>query len=361
MEIYPVSKNGAGMPEPRIIEAMSPVDALGRSLRSLRVSVTDRCNLRCQYCMPEDEYTWLAREHLLHFEEISRLVDVFVAIGVDRIRLTGGEPLLRRDLPELVAQLARKPALGDISLTTNGILLGESAAALKDAGLRRLNISLDTLLPQRFVELTRQDAHARVICGIETAARLFDGLKLDAVVMRGVNDDELVPLLDYGARIGAEVRFVEYMDVGGATRWTSDLVVSRREILERLTARFGAVHPVDEPASTAPADRFVLPDLRVFGIISSTTEPFCQACDRARLTADGMFYTCLYGIDGLDLRGRLRAGASPQELIETLNTRWVRRADRGAEERLAMRDRSIYLPVETLKADPHLEMHKRGG
>jgi cyclic pyranopterin phosphate synthase len=286
---------------------------------------------------------------------------VFVAIGIDKIRLTGGEPLLRRDLPDLVAQLACKPALTDISLTTNAILLGESAAALKDAGLRRLNISLDTLLPGRFVELTRQDAHARVIDGIETAARLFDGLKLDSVVMRGVNDDELVPLLDYGARIGAEVRFVEYMDVGGATRWASTLVVSRCEILERLTAHFGAVRPVEEPASTAPADRFVLPDGRVFGIISSTTEPFCQRCDRARITADGVFYTCLYGIDGLDLRGALREGASPQELIETLNTRWVRRADRGAEERLAMRDRSIYLPVETLKADPHLEMHKRGG
>ncbi len=340
---------------------MPLVDTLGRSLRSLRVSVTDRCNLRCQYCMPEEDYTWLAREDLLHFEEISRLVDVFIAIGVDKIRLTGGEPLLRRNLPELVAYLAGKPALSDISLTTNGILLGETAAALKQAGLRRLNISLDTLLPKRFIELTRQNAHARVINGIETAAPLFKGLKLDSVVMRGVNDDELVPLLDYGARVGAEVRFIEYMDVGGATRWTSNLVCSRRDILERLTAHFGDVRPVEEPASTAPADRFVLPDGRVFGVISSTTEPFCQTCDRARITADGMFYTCLYGTEGLDLRGRLRSGASPEEFIETLNTRWARRADRGAEERLVTRDRSIYLPVETLKADPHLEMHKRGG
>jgi len=343
------------------MDPMPPVDTLGRSLRSLRISVTDRCNLRCQYCMPEDDYTWLARENLLHFEEISRLVDVFVAIGVDRIRVTGGEPLLRRDLPELVSQLARKPALADISLTTNGILLAESAAALKDAGLRRLNVSLDTLQPERFIELTRQDAHARVISGIEAAVRLFDGLKLDSVVMRGVNEDELVPLLDYGAGIGAEVRFIEYMDVGGATRWASNLVVARREILERLTVHFGALQPVEEPSSSAPADRYVLPDGRVFGIISSTTEPFCQACDRGRITADGMFYTCLYGTEGLDLRGQLRAGASPQELIEILNARWVRRADRGAEERLAMRNRSVYLPVDTLKADPHLEMHKRGG
>jgi len=340
---------------------MSPVDTFSRPLRSLRVSVTDRCNLRCQYCMPEDEYTWLAREDLLHFEEISRLVDVFAAIGVDKIRLTGGEPLLRRDLPELVAQLASKPALVDFSMTTNGILLGETAAALKAAGLRRLNVSLDTLRQDRFVQLTRQDALARVIDGIETAARVFGGLKLDSVVMRGVNDDELVALVDYGARIGAEVRFIEYMDVGGATRWASNLVVSRRDILERLTAHFGSVRSVDEPDSTAPADRYMLPDGRIFGVISSTTEPFCQACDRARITADGLFYTCLYGTEGLDLRGLLRAGATPQALIETLNSRWVRRADRGAEERLAMRDRSVYLPVAALKADPHLEMHKRGG
>jgi cyclic pyranopterin phosphate synthase len=340
---------------------MSPVDSLGRPLSSLRISVTDRCNLRCQYCMPEQEYTWLAREDLLHFEEIGRLADVFLAIGIDKIRLTGGEPLLRRDLPQLVTQLSRKPALTDLSMTTNGILLGESAAALKQAGLRRINISLDTLRADRFIALTRQDAHARVINGIETAARLFEGLKLDAVVMRGINDDELAPLLDYGARVGAEVRFVEYMDVGGATGWTPNLVVSRRELLERLTALMGDIQPIDEPGRTAPAGRFLLPDGRTFGIISSTTEPFCRTCDRARMTADGVFFTCLYGTDGLDLRGPLRAGASERDLIELLTARWVRRADRGAEERLLLRERGVYLPVESLKADPHLEMHKRGG
>ncbi|MEI6667825.1 MAG: GTP 3',8-cyclase MoaA [Acidobacteriota bacterium] len=340
---------------------MSPVDTLGRPLRSLRISVTDRCNLRCQYCMPEDDYTWLAREDVLHFEEISRLVDVCVGIGIDKVRLTGGEPLLRKDLPALVALLSRKPALTDIALTTNGVLLAESASALKTAGLRRVNVSLDTLRPDRFVDLTRQDMHARVIAGIETAAPMFGRLKIDCVVMRGVNDDELVPLLEYGARIGAEVRFIEYMDVGGATRWTPSLVVSRRELVERLIAHFGSVRPLEEPGSTAPADRFVLPDGRVFGVISSTTEPFCQACDRARITADGMFYTCLYGTDGLDLRAPLRADTPLQELIETITSRWTRRTDRGAEDRLAMRDRSVYLAVETLKADPHLEMHKRGG
>jgi len=340
---------------------MSRVDTLGRPLRSLRISVTDRCNLRCAYCMPEPEYTWLSKDSLLHFEEISRLADVFLGVGIDKIRLTGGEPLLRRDLPDLVALLARKPGLADLSLTTNAILLADYAAALKDAGLKRLNISLDTLSPARFLELTRQDEHARVLAGIDAAARLFGGIKIDAVVMRGVNDDELVPLLDYGARVAAEVRFIEYMDVGGATRWSHTLVVPRKEILDRLRARFGSIEPVTDPGSTAPADRFRLPDGRTLGIISSTTEPFCRACDRARLTADGIFYTCLYATAGLDLRGRLRDGATPGALLAEIAARWSARSDRGAEDRLAIRDRSVYLPVEALKADPHLEMHKRGG
>jgi cyclic pyranopterin phosphate synthase len=311
--------------------------------------------------MPEAEYTWLAKDDLLHFEEISRLADVFIALGVTKIRLTGGEPLLRRDLPQLISLLASKPALRDLSLTTNAVLLDELAAPLKAAGLHRLNISLDTLIPVRFVELTRQDAHSRVMAGIETAARLFDGLKLDAVVMRGVNDDELVPMLDYGATIGAEIRFIEYMDVGGATRWRSDLVVPRQELIQRLAQTFGTLRPLTDESNAAPADRFALPDGRVFGIISSTTEPFCRACDRIRMTADGVCYTCLYGTDGVDLRRFLRDGATPDTLVALLADRWGRRTDRGAEERLALRNRSIFLPVEALKADPHLEMHKRGG
>ncbi len=340
---------------------MPPVDTLGRPLRSLRVSVTDRCNLRCEYCMPEQEYVWLERANLLHFEEIDRLVDAAISIGVDKIRLTGGEPLLRKDLPDLVRLLAAKPALTDIALTSNGMLLQDLAKPLEQAGLKRLNISLDTLRPERFLQLTRQDAHCRVMAGIETATRLFGGVKIDVVVMRGVNDDELVPLLDYGSRMGAEVRFIEYMDVGGATHWAGTLVVPRRDILRRLSEVFGAVTPLDERASSAPADRFVLPDGRVFGIISSTTEPFCRSCDRARVTADGMFYTCLYGIEGLSLRDLLRAGATNTDVAATLHDRWLRRADRGAEERLDVRERSIYLPLATLRADPHLEMHKRGG
>lgn len=311
--------------------------------------------------MPEDDYVWLEREHLLHFEEISRIVDAFTSLGADKIRLTGGEPLLRRDLPRLVALLAAKPALADLALTTNGILLAESCAPLKQAGLKRINISLDTLRPDRFKTLTRQDEHGRVMQGIHAAVRAFDGIKIDTVVMRGVNDDELEPLLDFGASIGAEVRFIEYMDVAGATRWSADLVLPRRDILERLRKRFGPIVPVDEPGSSAPADRFALPDGRLFGVISSTTEPFCRTCDRARLTADGVFFTCLYATDGLALRDRLRGGSTTDELASLVRNRWLARADRGAEQRLETRDRTVFLPVAALRANPHLEMHKRGG
>jgi cyclic pyranopterin phosphate synthase len=339
---------------------MALVDTLGRPLRSLRVSVTDRCNLRCEYCMPEDEYVWLSRDDLLHFEEISRLVDVFIGLGVDKIRLTGGEPLLRRNLCQLVDLLADKP-LKDLALTTNGLLLEEFAEPLRRAGLGRLNISLDTLQPDRFVRLTRQHDHARVMRGIQAASRVFDATKLDAVIMRGVNDDELEALLGFAASVGAEMRFIEYMDVGGATRWSSDTVVPRTEILERLRSRFGAVVAMEEPASTAPADRFRLPDGRVFGVIASTTAPFCSDCDRARITADGMFYTCLYATDGLALRPSLRRGDAADAIARQIETRWRTRADRGAEERVEMRERTAFVPVAALRADPHLEMHKRGG
>jgi len=342
------------------MEPMALVDTLGRPLRSLRVSVTDRCNLRCEYCMPEQEYVWLSRDDLLHFEEISRLIDVFAGLGVDKIRLTGGEPLLRRNLCQLVELLASKP-LADLALTTNAILLEEFAEPLRRAGLRRLNISLDTLVADRFVRLTRQHNHSRVMRGIHAASRVFEGTKLDAVIMRGVNDDELEPLLDFAASVGAEVRFIEYMDVGGATHWSGDLVVSRTEMLERLRSRFGAVTAIEEPGSTAPADRFALPDGRVFGVIASTTTPFCSNCDRARITADGMFYTCLYATDGLALRPSLRRGDPAEAIAGQIEARWRARADRGAEERVEVRERSVFVPVSALRADPHLEMHKRGG
>ena len=335
-------------------------DRLGRPLKNLRVSVTDRCNLRCSYCMPEAEYVWLPRHDILQFEEMSALIDVFALAGVNRVRLTGGEPLLRRDLPQLVRMIAAKPAIDDLALTTNGVMLAEHAGALRDAGLHRLTVSLDTLRPDRFQALTRFDSLAAVLEGIDAAARHFPGLKLDSVIIKGTNDDELVPLLEYARRIGAEIRFIEYMDVGGATRWSRDRVMSRQEMLAELERKYGSIARVDENTS-APADRFRLPDGIVFGIISSTTDPFCGTCDRSRLTADGQWYRCLYATHGTDLRTPLRAGMPREELLGLITDQWRAREDRGAEQRLALRDRSPLVPASSLKKNPHLEMHTRGG
>jgi cyclic pyranopterin phosphate synthase len=336
-------------------------DAHGRWLRNLRISVTDRCNLRCGYCMPEEEYVWLPREAILHFEEIGRLVDVFADLGVDKVRLTGGEPLLRRDVAGLIRLLAAKPTIRDLAITTNGVLLAEQVDALRAAGLHRVTVSLDTLRADRFAALTRRTTHARVLEGIRSVPRAgFTGTKLDTVVIRGVNDDELADLIEFGKTVPAEVRFIEYMDVGGATRWSMDQVVSRAEMLERLEERYGRITPVVEE-STAPADRYQLPDGTVFGIIASTTAPFCADCDRSRLTADGMWYLCLYALTGVDLRAPLRAGASVDELADLITGGWRARSDRGAEDRLALRDRSPLIQIGGLKRDPHLEMHTRGG
>jgi cyclic pyranopterin phosphate synthase len=340
---------------------MAILDRFGRPLRSLRVSVTDRCNLRCLYCMPEQDYAWLPRETLLSFEEIGAVTDAFCSLGVDRVRLTGGEPLLRRDLTALVRQLADRTAIRDLALTTNGVLLAPLAAALRASGLHRITVSLDTLDRQRFRELTRFDNLDAVLAGIAAAAGAgFDSLKIDTVVMRGVNDHELTALLEYGRTLGAEVRFIEYMDVGGATRWSPAAVVSRQEMLERLARHYGPIAPVDEYTS-APADRFTLSDGTVFGIISSTTEPFCRSCDRSRLTADGVWLMCLYARAGTDLRRPLRAGADPEELRHLIATVWASRADRGAEERLGFATREPLIPVSALKKNAHLEMHTRGG
>jgi len=337
-------------------------DRLGRPLRNLRVSVTDRCNLRCEYCMPEDDYVWLPREDVLHFEETSALVDIFLSLGVDKVRLTGGEPLLRRDAPALVRMLAQKPGLRDLALTTNGVLLADQIDALHAAGLGRITVSLDTLRRDRFVSLTRFDRLEAVREGIAAASRVYGQLKIDTVVIRGVNDDELADLIEFGRSVSAEVRFIEYMDVGGASRWSPARVVSRGDILATLAARYGAITTVNEPGSSAPAERFVLKDGVTFGIIASTTEPFCASCDRSRLTADGMWYLCLYATCGIDLRGPLRQGASSEELRTLIAGGWQRRDDRGAENRLALGDQRAFVPVQDLlKRDPHLEMHTRGG
>ena len=337
------------------------VDRFGRPLRNLRLSVTDRCNLRCSYCMPEEEYAWLPRGDILTFEEIARLIDLFADLGVDKVRLTGGEPLLRRDLPRLVMMIASELRIRDFAITTNGLLLAQEARALRDAGLHRVTVSLDTLRPERFLALTRRDSFSQVLEGIE-AVRSMDwpGLKLDTVVMRGVNDDELVDLLEFARRASAELRFIEYMDVGGATRWSMDAVVSRTEILAQLGSRYGAIEPITEDSS-APADRFRLSDGLTFGIISSTTAPFCASCDRSRLTADGQWLLCLYATTGIDLRKPLRDDATREDLAALIRGAWEGRRDRGAEERLRLKDRSPLVQISELKARPHLEMHTRGG
>jgi len=337
-------------------------DALGRPLRNLRLSVTDRCNLRCEYCMPEDDYTWLPREDVLQFEETSVLVDAFLALGVETIRLTGGEPLLQRNLPALVRMIAVKRGLKDLALTTNGVLLGDRIDELKAAGLARVTVSLDALHRDRFLALTRFDRIEAVRAGIAAARRVFGRMKIDTVVIRGVNDDELSSLVEYGRSVDGEVRFIEYMHVGGASRWSAARVVPADEILDRLRRDYGVITPLDEPGSSAPARRFALEDGTTFGIVASTTEPFCHACDRSRLTADGIWYLCLYATHGVDLRAPLRRGSGVDALKAILTSAWRGRADRGAEDRLALGDRRAFISVQDLlRRDPHLEMHTRGG
>jgi GTP 3',8-cyclase len=336
-------------------------DMLHRPLKSLRISVTDRCNMRCRYCMPEEEYAWLPRDSILSFEEIDRLVGIFARLGVDKVRLTGGEPLLRHQLPKLVTLLQRHRGIRDIALTTNGILLARQAKELRDAGLSRVTVSLDTLRPDRMLEFARTARHRDVLEGIAAAHR--EGLapvKLNVVVVRGYNDDELVDLVEFARAHQAEVRFIEYMDVGGATEWSMDRVVTRQEILKRLEQVYGVTAPLNG-GDWAPAEQFSLPDGTVIGIIASTTEPFCRTCDRSRLTADGTWLLCLYGENGLDLRQALREGSSDGEIARRIEDTWRRRTDRGAELRVASPERGALYQLESLRADPHREMHTRGG
>lgn len=307
------------------------LDTRGRPLGSLRLSVTDRCNLRCAYCMPEEEYAWLPSPDVLSFEELAAVVDAFVATGVRKVRLTGGEPLVRRDLPALVRLLAARP-LDDLALTTNGVLLAEQAEALHASGLRRVTVSIDTLRPERFEKLTRRNHLSKVLAGI-AAARRFGELKLDTVVMRGVNDDELVPLLDLAADAGAELRFIEYMDVGTRNGWRMDHVVPADEIVERVGAELPLV-PLDRSYDSETALRFGFADgVGEIGVIASVTRPFCGACSRLRLSPEGQIYTCLFAIHGVDLRDPLRAGASDAELTHLIQSVWRARTDRYSELR----------------------------
>ncbi|MEO8226990.1 MAG: GTP 3',8-cyclase MoaA [Gemmatimonadota bacterium] len=338
------------------------LDALSRPLGSLRISVTDRCNMRCGYCMPEREYVWLPRASLLSFEEIARLARVFGALGARKLRLTGGEPLLRAELPSLISMLAASSTVDDIALTTNAILLAQHAAALRAAGLRRVTVSLDTLRADRSLAFARNTKHAEILQGIDAAARAgFDRIKLNAVIIRGFNDDEILDLFEYARSRNAEVRFIEYMDVGGATQWRMDQVVSQREILARIGERYGAVTPISPANSRAPAERFSIADGSTFGVIASVTAPFCRTCDRSRLTADGTWYLCLYGETGVDLRTPLREGATDADLTRLVTDVWQARTDRGAEVRNALGTRGALYGIEGLRADSRREMHTRGG
>jgi cyclic pyranopterin phosphate synthase len=311
--------------------------------------------------MPEAEYVWLPRESILTFEETDRLAGIFCQLGVQKLRLTGGEPLLRHDLPALVRLLARHEPIGDLAMTTNGILLARHAAALRSAGLRRVTVSLDTLRPERMVAFARSARHAEVLEGLEVAAGAgFASIKLNAVIIRGQNEDEIIDLLEFARARGFELRFIEYMDVGGATGWDMGQVVSQREILAAVAARYGEVTPLNE-SDWAPAERFGLRDGTRFGIVASTTVPFCRTCDRARLTADGTLLLCLYGERGLDLRELLRLGATDEEIAARIREIWTTRIDRGAEERAVLPDRGVLYQLDSLRADPRREMHTRGG
>ncbi|GBD11580.1 GTP 3',8-cyclase [bacterium HR23] len=313
-------------------------DRLGRPLRDLRISITDRCNFRCPFCMPHEalgfRYRFLPREDILTFEETARLVRIFVSLGVRKVRLTGGEPLLRNQVEKLIAQLSAIPGVEDLALTTNGFLLAQKARALKDAGLHRVTVSLHSLDAQVFGRMNgRGFGPQRVIEGIEEATRVGLGpVKVNVVVQRGVNDEEVVALARFCKERGYIIRFIEYMDVGSLNHWRLDDVVSADEILQRLSAVF----PL-EPLPRGYGDTALRYRYRdgggEVGVIASVTKPFCGDCTRLRLSAEGKAYTCLFATEGYDLKALLRSGASDEEVRQHVIALWRRRTDRYSEER----------------------------
>jgi len=319
---------------------VSTRDTLDRPLRDLRISVTDRCNFRCVYCMPKEiygrDFRFLERAELLTFEEIARLAEIFAGLGVRKIRLTGGEPLIRRELERLVGMLAAIPDL-DLTLTTNGSLLAPKASALREAGLERVTVSLDSLDDEVFRAMNDVDFPVeRVLAGIEAAAAAgLSPVKVNVVLKRGVNEDGMLDLVRYFRGSGHVLRFIEYMDVGHTNGWRLDEVVPAAEILERIGAEF----PLEEVAPEYPgevATRYRFRDgAGEIGVIASVTRPFCGDCTRARLSADGRLYTCLFAVSGHDLREPLRSGASDEELRERVEAVWTARADRYSELRSA--------------------------
>jgi len=333
-------------------------DSYKRPVKDLRISVTDRCNFRCTYCMPQDEYEWINKKEILTFEEITRLANLFVGLGVEKIRLTGVEPLVRKDLDHLVARLSMIPELEDLCLTTNGSLLAEQIEALKAAGLKRVNVSIDTLDNEKFKRMTKRGDLAKVLEGIFAAKKHgLKPIKLNAVVERGVNDDDIIPLVEFCREHGFAMRFIEYMDVGNANSWTSDKLVSKKEILEAIGARY-PLREIGRDQGSAPAVDYEFVDGNGdIGVIASVTEPFCASCTRARLTADGKIVTCLFSQGGHDVKKLLRAGASDEELVNLISSIWTKRADRYSEERLQAMRSANYDP----KSHKKIEMISLGG
>jgi cyclic pyranopterin phosphate synthase len=295
------------------------VDTFGRVHNNLRISVTDRCNIRCTYCMPET-VRFLPRADLLTFEEIERVVRVAAGLGIDKVRLTGGEPLVRRELPALVARLAAVPGIKDVGLTTNGILLAPMAQALRDAGLRRINVSLDTMDPDRFRALTRRDGWEQVIEGILAAKGAgFAPVKLNALAIKGSTEDDVVPLARFAREHGLELRFIEYMPLDAGNLWDRSRVLTADDILDRLTREIGPLAPAPDQDPRAPAmDYDYLDGQGRVGLIASVTRPFCGSCNRLRLTADGKLRNCLFALDEADLRPLLREGSNDNALAEAL-------------------------------------------
>jgi cyclic pyranopterin phosphate synthase len=321
-------------------------DSHGRAITDLRVSVTDRCNFRCQYCMPAEGLEWLDRSDVLSFEEIDRVVRLLVEMGVDSVRLTGGEPLVRRELAVLVSMLARIEGLDDLSLTTNGYLLERDAAALAGAGLRRINVSIDSLQRDRFFRLTRRDALPRVLRGLETVAAQpgIERVKVNALAIRGFTEEEVLPFCEFARQHGFQVRFIEFMPLDADHTWTPERVLTGAETRAIIESRFELEEVPRESAATARVFRFADGKGEI-GLVSPVSEPFCSDCNRIRLTADGQFRTCLFSIRETDLREPLRNGASDGELADL-----IRAAVRRKELKHRVNEPGFVQPERTMSA-----------
>jgi cyclic pyranopterin phosphate synthase len=309
------------MPVITNIQLPQLIDSFGRMHNNLRISVTDRCNIRCVYCMPEN-VEFMPRQKLLTFEEIERFTRIAAGLGVDKVRLTGGEPLVRRDLPALIEKLAAIPGIRDIGLTTNGILLAPTARKLWDAGLRRINVSLDTLDPGRFEQLTRRPGLEQVVEGILAAKEAgFDPVKLNAVAIRGVTEEDVIPLAEFSRRHGLELRFIEYMPLDETDHWEREKVLLASEILETLTRGIGPLVPAPDQDPRAPAlDYDYIDGGGRVGLIASVSRPFCASCNRMRLTSDGKLRNCLFSLEETDVRAMLRDGASDEDIARAIRT-----------------------------------------